>query len=111
MLHANPVAASNQAPPARAIPSLPTWARTHSATQLLAAIKLNPPHITVYDDGLSAWNGRQYSGRNAAQLRTLFDLTFDDMLQHSRIDRDGLVAWRKVNNADAVIAGALGEAL
>lgn len=117
---ANPIAASNQASPARAIPSLsiveatrqadlPTWARTSEARQLLAAIRLQRPHITVHDDGLSAWNGRQYSGRNAAQLRNLFDLTFDDMLQHSRLDRDDLVAWRKVNNADAVISKLLGE--
>lgn len=88
---------------------MPTWASTNEARALLAAIKLNPPHITVYDDGLSTWNGHRYAGRNAAQLRDLFALTFDDMLQHSRIDRDALVAWRKVNNADAVIARVLGD--
>lgn len=91
--------------------SLPTWARTHEAIQLLAAIKLQRPHIIVYDDGLSAWNGRRYTGRNAALLREMFDTAFHGMLQHPTLEHNTLVAWREANNADVLIARTLGEAL
>ncbi len=132
----HPIAASvpTPTPASRAIPSLspvrgaeqanlPTWAQTSEARALIAAIKLERPLTKLADIGDPH---PRYAGKNATRLRELFDRTFDLMtadLDKLRVPvapgrsqpdtywaaHDALVAWRKVNNSDALIARLIGD--
>lgn len=138
MLHDPSIAASTQTAPCVGDPSssggrgagltsLPCWANTAQGRALITAIKAEKPTIDVYDDGLSAWNGRRYNGRNAAQLRALFDRTYAAMLDwvaEARADvapgraqplkyhvrRDAVVEWAREFGPDRLISKILGDA-
>ncbi len=108
--------------------TLPAWAQSEEARAILAAIRIERPSINVYDDGLSAWNGRRYAGRNATRLRALFVPTYDTMiawvdaaavkvepgrpqpeLYYQR--HDAVAAWAREFGPDRVISIVLGEGL
>ena len=112
--HGAPRAITTRRPvEAKAAGNLPAWANTAQARSILTAILAERPARTRVINSDFSGNpcGYGYAGRSAAQLRALFDRTFDLMLQDAEQQRDALVSWRRANNADALIARVLGEAL
>lgn len=91
---------------------LPSWCSTAQGRSLITAILAERPERTrvINSDLCGNPCGYGYAGRSAAQLRAMFDRTFDLMLQDADRQRDALVSWRKANNADEIIRRVLADA-
>jgi hypothetical protein len=61
--------------------ALPIWAATAECRPLLAKLIVEHPVVSVYDDGLSAWNGRRVRGSTAKAVRALYDLWYDAQIE------------------------------
>jgi hypothetical protein len=60
--------------------ALPAWAATPECRATLAHVIAAHPAISVYDDGLSSWNGRHVRGEPAQAIRAIYDAWYDTQL-------------------------------
>lgn len=121
--HAHPVALPRSGPRAAtpgvgqgAAPDLPEWARTLEARRLLRAIVLERPEVRYFDNGESQWGGKEYKGRNAADLRRLFSPYESRLIaecQWSAPDyearREAIIAFIDRDGPDALIERLLAK--
>ena len=99
--------------------TLPSWASTPDAIAILARILDERPDTRCYDNGCSAWGGTEYAGRNAKQLRAVYDGFLSQRLAwaekpghatpqyHKR--RDAVVAYGAAHGPDALIGRLLAQ--
>jgi hypothetical protein len=59
------------------VSGLPAWAAAPQCRSLLSQLIVEHPPVHVYDDGLSAWNGRRVRGETAKAIRALYDAWYD----------------------------------
>jgi hypothetical protein len=116
--------------PALTGPRLPSWCATAQGRSLITAIMAEQP--TRRTDDAMGFKTTRYNGRNATQLRNLFDQTYQAMIawvDEARVPtapgrpmkpadaaryeqrRDAVIAWAEKFGPDALIARVLGEAL
>ena len=97
--------------------ALPAWAATAEARPLLAKLIVEQPSISVYDDGLSSWNGRKVIGKTARAIRAIYDHWYDSQIDacsavvHGSPEYDQLRdATLAVETADHLMERLLDEA-